>query len=150
MKAIIVFWLSTVYHGQAGNVKPNGWNENKKNIEAALYFARMEQRSAAQNILRTGGIELRNRRKFALLLALILLILSLSGCALKGGAESDEKEETKSNQQTNQKPPLPEKLKTNEQGIPILRVYQVDEEETAEMDLESYLRGVVAGSTVLK
>ena len=88
---------------------------------------------------------MRNRRKYALLLALILLILSLSGCALKGGAESDEKEETKSNQQTNQKPPLPEKLKTNEQGIPILRVYQVDEEETAEMDLESYLRGVVAG-----
>ncbi|MBR1828270.1 MAG: SpoIID/LytB domain-containing protein [Atopobiaceae bacterium] len=31
------------------------------------------------------------------------------------------------------------------QGVPLLKVYQVDEEETREMDIESYLRGVVAG-----
>lgn len=89
---------------------------------------------------------MRNRRKFALLLALILIMFSIGGCALRGGAENGQMDESGGNdQQAEQKPPLPEKLKTNQQGIPILRVYQVDEEETAEMDLESYLRGVVAG-----
>ena len=86
------------------------------------------------------------RKKTAFMLALLLLLFSMGGCALRGGAETGQTEEKNENdQQAEQKPPLPEKLKTNAQGVPILRVYQVDEEETAEMDLESYLRGVVAG-----
>ena len=87
-------------------------------------------------------------RKGALGLALFLILGTLGGCGLRGDAESEGEKngQPKENmEQSGQKPPLPEKLKTDENGIPILRVYQVDEEETAEMNLESYLRGVVAG-----
>ena len=44
-----------------------------------------------------------------------------------------------------EKPSLPDKLQVNAEGVPVLRVYQVDEEETREMDLETYIQGVVAG-----
>ena len=75
-------------------------------------------------------------------------VLALGGCASNGGAESEKNTAAPSvtkEQQARQKPPLPEKLKTDGEGIPLLRVYQVDEEETREMNLESYLRGVLAG-----
>lgn len=40
---------------------------------------------------------------------------------------------------------LPEKLKMNADGVPLLRVWQVDEEELSDMDIETYLEGVLAG-----
>ena len=90
----------------------------------------------------------KRRRICALICSLGMIMLILGGCGLRGDAESEGEKngQPKENmEQSGQKPPLPEKLKTDENGIPILRVYQVDEEETAEMNLESYLRGVVAG-----
>ena len=72
---------------------------------------------------------------------LIALSLTLAGCGLQSAAE----EKGTGAKQTAQKPMLPEKLKLDEDGIPILKVYLVDEEETKEMNLESYLRGVLAG-----
>lgn len=42
-------------------------------------------------------------------------------------------------------PEIPERLQRNEDGVPILRVYHADTESISEMDLETYLMGVVAG-----
>ena len=77
----------------------------------------------------------------------LALLLALTGCAGVGAKNEPGEADPRGTdtQGENLKPPLPEKLKTDENGIPILRVYQVDEEETSEMNLESYLRGVVAG-----
>lgn len=72
--------------------------------------------------------------------------LLLCGCGAMGGAEESKPDlDITNDQRANGKPPLPEKLAVNENGVPVLRVYQVDEEETKEMDLETYLLGVVAG-----
>ncbi len=85
-------------------------------------------------------------RKVICLTALLTLLLSaLTGCGGTDAASEPEKPKHTPVQNTAQKPPLPDKLKLNDDGVPILRVYQVDEEETREMDLESYLRGVLAG-----
>ena len=82
-------------------------------------------------------------KRIVILTAMMALCLVFAGCGLQGGAEKQE--EIQDTTQARQKPPLPEKLKLNEEGIPMLQVYQVDEEETKEMDLETYLLGVVAG-----
>ncbi len=69
----------------------------------------------------------------------------LAGCGLKDGAAEPERTAAPEKTQIAEKPPLPDKLKTNEAGVPVLHVYQVDEEETVEMDLETYVQGVLAG-----
>lgn len=77
--------------------------------------------------------------------ALLLAIMLLGGCA------SGEKEKLPTPGQTmqdNSEPTgisLPEKLEISADGTPVLSVYQVDEEEMREMDMESYLLGVLAG-----
>ncbi len=82
-------------------------------------------------------------------LTALLAVTLLSGCALNGGAETGPGKtaapEKNQKSETPEKPPLPDKLKTNQAGVPILRVYQVDEEQAAQMDLETYLLGVLAG-----
>ena len=88
------------------------------------------------------------RKRIALALLALAAAAALTGCGTKDGSEagpemtdapeSIQKSETR-------KPPLPDKLKTNEEGVPILQVYQVDEEQTVEMDLETYVQGVLAG-----
>ena len=86
------------------------------------------------------------KRWAVLWLILLLAVALLSGCALMGGAETGpEKTDAPMQAGKSEKPPLPDKLKTNQAGIPILRVYQVDEEQTVEMALETYLLGVLAG-----
>ncbi len=79
----------------------------------------------------------------------MLLAIMLSGCGIMGGAETGPETtrapESAQKSETPKKPPLPDKLKTDRNGVPILRVYQVDEEQTEEMDLETYLLGVLAG-----
>lgn len=42
-------------------------------------------------------------------------------------------------------PELPDRLDLNDDGVPILRVYNTSTQKSEEMDVESYLMGVVAG-----
>jgi len=79
------------------------------------------------------------------MILLLAGMLILSGCS---GSAENEQEQTKvplGHEQQSKKPALPEKLEKNEAGIPVLNVYQTDEEETKEMDIETYLLGVLAG-----
>ena len=76
-----------------------------------------------------------------LLLLLLLAALGLSGC----GTAAAEPGQSAAPGAQGQKPPLPEKLELNAQGVPLLRVYQVDEEAVQEMNVEDYLLGVLAG-----
>lgn len=88
-------------------------------------------------------------KKRPLLLALLLTLgILLAGCA--GDAENTREGEgvtldPNASQAQGEKPGIPEKLALNDQGIPLLQVYLVDEEKNEEMDLESYLQGVLAG-----
>ena len=88
-------------------------------------------------------------KKRTLLLALLLTLgILLAGCA--GDAENTREGEgvtldPNASQAQGEKPGIPEKLALNDQGIPLLQVYLVDEEKNEEMDLESYLQGVLAG-----
>ena len=79
----------------------------------------------------------------ALTLVLALTMGLCCGCGLTGNAENAPNGTDLP--KAEQKPPLPDKLKTDENGVPVLQVYLVDEEETREMNIESYLRGVLAG-----
>ena len=89
----------------------------------------------------------RYRKAIRLTALLTALMAVLTGCGGTNAAGGPEKPRNSPVQDTAmaRKPPLPEKLKLNAEGVPVLHVYQVDEEETREMDLESYLRGVLAG-----
>lgn len=85
-------------------------------------------------------------KKYCLLICVLLVgCMMLSGCRAAGSTMEKENgaDETLRNQ--NDTPKLPEKLSLNAEGIPLLRVYQVDEDEILEMDMESYLLGVLAG-----
>ena len=42
-------------------------------------------------------------------------------------------------------PEIPEKLSENDEGITVLRLYDADNDKTEEIDIESYVMGVVAG-----
>lgn len=76
----------------------------------------------------------------ALFMAMALL---LTGC----GAETKENAGTDGDAGPDAagKIVLPEKLRLNTGGVPLLRVWDVDADERREMDIETYLRGVVAG-----
>ena len=84
------------------------------------------------------------KEAIALLLAAVLL---LGGCAAKANGKESTPMPSAAPLDTPDQAgiQLPKKLKTNADGTPILRVYQVDEETTAEMDMEIYLLGVLAG-----
>lgn len=80
-------------------------------------------------------------RFFALLLAALLLA---AGCAARGAREEPapfaDGEKAREGQ-----PKVPEQLRMNEDGVPVIRVYLTDEEESRSLDAETYLLGVVAG-----
>ena len=76
-------------------------------------------------------------RKRCIFLALLLLIAMLSGC-MPSGEEGHEQAETA-------KPELPEGLRLDAKGVPILKVYDVEADSLVEMDLETYVMGVLAG-----
>ena len=84
------------------------------------------------------------KRTVCALLALLAPFV-MCGCGNSVGAEEKKNTNQAEDRQTNNQPPLPEKLALNSDGVPVLKVYQVDEEETKEMDLETYLLGVLAG-----
>lgn len=75
------------------------------------------------------------------ILCVLCACIMLCGCS--AGATDVLPEETETPGGT--VPNVPDKLEVNEQGIPVLQVYVTDEETVEEMDLESYLLGVVAG-----
>lgn len=93
--------------------------------------------------VRKTGKKLKNWLKSFFLAA---LALTLAGCASTTDGELTTTQTPAVTQQAaGQKPPLPEKLTKNENGIPMLSVYQVDEETVSEMSIEEYLQGVLAG-----
>lgn len=71
-------------------------------------------------------------KKIALFALVAVLSLSCAGCS--GG--------TKANAKT---PEIPEKLHENAEGIPMIRLYDAENEKIEEIDIESYIMGVVAG-----
>ena len=89
----------------------------------------------------------KNERIKTSLILLLAGMLVLSGCAAKGDGENtdDKRTPVQEEWQAKEKPALPGKLSKNAEGIPEVKVYQVDEEETKTMDIETYLQGVLAG-----
>ena len=73
-------------------------------------------------------------KRFLLLLCTAALMLSCTACMGTEEASSDGKV-----------PAIPERLERNEDGVPLLKVYNAATETVEEMDLETYLMGVVAG-----
>lgn len=72
--------------------------------------------------------------------------LALSGCAAQGEREeTTPPDEGQLGERQGAGIALPEKLQKSGDGTPLLSVYQVDEEEIREMDIETYLLGVLAG-----
>ena len=57
-------------------------------------------------------------------------MLALTGCMADGAANTPE---------------IPEKLNRNGDGVPVLDVYDVNSDKVEEMDVETYVMGVVAG-----
>jgi stage II sporulation protein D len=90
-------------------------------------------------------------RSLCLLLSCLLIACLLSSCASPNAqAELLPSASPSTGALTSdapaQKPQLPEKLKkTDKNGVPILQVYVVKDKSIKEMDLETYLQGVVAG-----
>ena len=75
-------------------------------------------------------------------LAVVLALpLTLCGCMERGG----EGLSWHLNSASPNAPSLPEGLEIGEEGLPILKVYDAASESVMEMDIEQYVRGVVAG-----
>lgn len=88
-------------------------------------------------------------RSLCLLLALLLTVGLLSSCA-SPNAQAESTPAPSSGMMGGtapaEKPPLPSKLsKTDKNGVPLLEVYVVENKSVKNMDLETYLQGVVAG-----
>ncbi len=66
----------------------------------------------------------------SLLGLLLITMLALTGCM--SGADADV-------------PEIPERLDRSGDGVPVLKVYDVDSESVEEMDVETYIMGVVGG-----
>lgn len=76
-------------------------------------------------------------RKRCFLLALLLMAALLTGCMRADGSASGDAQ--------GEKPQLPEDLRTDADGVPILKVYDVENEAVSQMDIETYVMGVLAG-----
>ena len=86
-----------------------------------------------------------NRNKLCALLCLALAsALALAGCMGNDGAEERDLLRWKDVGDI-KKPAVPEKLSRNDEGVPVLKVYDAKAKEIAGMDLETYVAGVVAG-----
>lgn len=78
------------------------------------------------------------------LLLAAILALALAGCMRSASPSPDAVPEENARAAQPTKPEIPQKLEV-ENGIPQLLVYQVDESLFNQMDIESYVQGVLAG-----
>ena len=85
-----------------------------------------------------------NTKRKALWCAALAAVLALGGCMRSGGTEGDSLVRW-TDVSDIKKPAIPEKLERNAEGVPLLKVYDTAAKETVEMDLETYVQGVVAG-----
>lgn len=83
------------------------------------------------------------KRKVMAWMMCVLCMLT-SGCVKNNEAEGSPSPAATMKRES-KKPALPEKLELNQDGVPLLQVYQVDEEQIVKMDIETYLEGVLAG-----
>lgn len=84
------------------------------------------------------------RKRFASVICCVICAAVLAGCA-HAEKEMPTEMPIETVKAEDNKPALPEKLKPGKDGVPMLSVYQVDEETVTDMDLETYLEGVLAG-----
>lgn len=70
------------------------------------------------------------------LLCIVLPALALCGCSANF---------TEKNESVGEIPEIPEKLSLNDDNVPVLKVYNTADSKVDEMDVESYIMGVVAG-----
>ncbi len=76
----------------------------------------------------------------------LALALALAGCAgTAETAETPQPDTTPGNANPNAVRWPQDKLKPNQDGIPILSVYVVEEKKVREVDVETYVQGVLAG-----
>lgn len=73
----------------------------------------------------------RKQLRRALLFLICAAVLSCTACMQEAQSEKI--------------PEIPERLERNSDGVPVLSVYNVEEEKIEDMDIESYIMGVVAG-----
>ena len=81
----------------------------------------------------------------AVFLLLACLSLAMSGCSRtdRKSASAQAPSQTASN--AAEKPEIPDDLSLNDEGIPVLDVYDTSAGEIRKMDVETYLAGVLAG-----
>lgn len=77
------------------------------------------------------------KRIWAILAVCALMLACMTGC-MQSATKEEERVEAKT-------PQLPKKLKLDDNGVPVLNVYDLNDERTMQMDIESYLEGVLAG-----
>ena len=81
------------------------------------------------------------KKWFVVTMALVLLALILVGCMQNRDPSVNWRlSDSKANL-----PKLPERLEIGKNGVPTLSVYDVSEKKASDMDIESYVMGVVAG-----
>lgn len=80
-------------------------------------------------------------KRMAMIWALLLVMAVLSGCMDEGKPP----ETWTLNQKGNGAPKIPEGLDIGEDGLPVLTVYDASAKELTDMDVETYVAGVVAG-----
>ena len=73
----------------------------------------------------------------------IVMIPALTGCMRDQGRQ--EKLTWQLSDPKGEKPKLPERLEIGEEGFPVLTVYDMKAKELSDMDIETYVAGVVAG-----
>lgn len=74
----------------------------------------------------------------------LLLALFLSGCSRSTGEVEDAPSQSPTQSTEAGLPKIPESLDT-QNGVPLLTVYMADENDYQDMDIESYVQGVLAG-----
>ena len=73
------------------------------------------------------------------------LVLLLLSALVLGGCRSAVSELPSPAPQIPYEPDLPDTIRVDETGVPVMNVYVVEDDQTVEMDIESYLCGVLAG-----